>query len=110
MAPDQALSELVAETAGLDNGQLEQFRRLFDFIHGGLDEYERSSFGLELLDAARKDAADLNQVVACWTLTVAARSHPDFAVQRKEYDNLKLSGDLFEGTELAAGSALAGAS
>lgn len=70
------------------------------FIAANLTEGERADFGLELLDAVREEGQGrVGYVIESWLMSVAVRIHPDSAAQRKEWDNLYTSGELFVGAD-----------
>ena len=97
------------DIASLRNGftsvgkeQLDALALSFDYIRSQLTDDERDDFGLELLDAARSNAAEFQSVLGTWYMTAHLRTHPDYDVQKKEYENLVMSGELTLGLQLGS--------
>lgn len=79
---------------------LESATDVLSSISSHLTEEEKADFGLQLLDAIRDENDEqVKSVLEGWSMSVLVRTHPDSARQRKEYDNLQRSGELWEGVD-----------
>lgn len=103
---DTAFAHRLGAAAGLEPEGVNELSRTIDVIREALDEHERTDFGVELMDCVRNGGGDhLEEVVHAWFFTAQIRSHPDYAWQKKEYENLQSSGELMASVEAAQLSA-----
>lgn len=101
---DTAFSYRIGVAAGLETDAIEELSRLVDTIRDGLDDQERTDFAIELMDCVRRadGMLQLNQALHDWGFTTRLRQHPDYAWQKKEFENMQASGELMIGAEQAA--------
>lgn len=93
---DTAFAHRIGLAAGLRADAVDDLSHTIEAIRETLDEDERADFALSLMDCVRSAAASnvLAEVLNAWWLTSQIRRHPDYAWQKKEYDNLVASGEL----------------
>lgn len=104
---DTAFAHRLGDAAGLKRDDIDELSNVIDTIRERLDEHERNDFAIELMDAVRTPGSGekLDEVLHDWFFTTQIRRHPDFAWQKKEYENLVASGELsisMEATQLSA--------
>jgi exoribonuclease II len=95
---DTPLFVRLGKQAGLEGDQLLRFGAAVEVVREHLTEDERDDFALDLMDAVRS-GEDFNDAFHPWWLTAAIRQHPDYAWQKKEYENMKSSGDLLRSAQ-----------
>ncbi len=93
---DTAFAHRLGAMAGLRPEIVDELGQSIDRIRETLDEDERRDFAVQLMDCVRAPGNDegLDDVIAAWWVTSQIRRHPDYAWQKKEYDNLVSSGEL----------------
>jgi hypothetical protein len=95
-------ASLASGLSSLGKDDLDYVASVFECIKANLTPEERSTFGVELLDAVRNDTSEFSHVLGAWIVTSTIRTHPDYARQTKEFDNLVSSGELWDGVDREA--------
>lgn len=92
---DTAFAHRLGVTAGLRAEVIDELSQTIELIRETLDDDERRDFAVELMDCVRSTNAELlDDVLHEWWLTSQIRRHPDYEWQKKEFDNLRSSGEL----------------